>query len=128
MRATALPRTGTAMPTAVLVIGGLLTLGLCGIASLVAIALTAPPPAVCAISLPARSSALGAPVELQERLAQAGCRAGDALAVLGDIHLHALARACDPARPVAFKPAAAETGRPAGAMCTHAGPMLLRGP
>lgn len=76
---------------------------------------------VCTITLPSRSSAIGAVIELQERIAASACRRGDVLAISGDVHLDALARYCDFGRTVMLEPPAAETGRPAGALCTYSG-------
>jgi hypothetical protein len=76
---------------------------------------------VCTIVLPHRSSAIGAVVELQERLAVSACRRGDVLAVSGDVHLEVLARFCMVDRGITLQSAAADTGRPAGALCTFAG-------
>ena len=76
---------------------------------------------VCPIVLPARSSSIGAVVELRERVEASDCRRGDVLAISGDVHLEALARYCDFSRAVMLEPPAAETGRPAGALCAYAG-------
>jgi hypothetical protein len=124
MRALSLSRLGDpSMLVGLVFLGGLAALG-----GLVAATLRAPGPHVCAVSVPARSSPIGAVVELQERLDATDCRPGDSLAVLGDIHLHAIARFCDLNRPVTFKPAATETGRPTGALCAYGGALRpLRG-
>jgi hypothetical protein len=76
---------------------------------------------VCAIVLPHRSSAIGAMVELQERIAASACRQGDVLAVSGDVHLEVLARFCAFDRGITLQAPAADTGRPAGALCAFAG-------
>jgi hypothetical protein len=114
----ALPR--LADPT--MLVGLVFLGGVAALGGLVVATIRAPGPHVCAVSLPARSSPIGAVVELQERLDATDCQAGDSLAVLGDIHLHAIARFCDLSRPVTFKPPAADTGRPTGALCAFAGP------
>jgi hypothetical protein len=77
---------------------------------------------VCSVVLPAHSSAIGAFVEFQERVAGTGCRRGDTLAVSGDVHLPVLARFCDAARAVTLGPAGSDTGRPSGALCSYSGP------
>jgi hypothetical protein len=76
---------------------------------------------VCTIVLPHRSSAIGAVVELQERIAAADCRRGDVLAVSGDVHLDVLARFCAFERGITLQAPAPDTGRPAGALCAFAG-------
>jgi len=76
---------------------------------------------VCVIVLPARSSAIGTVVELQERVVASDCRRGDVLAISGDVHLDALARYCDFSRAVMLEPPSGETGRPSGALCAYAG-------
>jgi hypothetical protein len=102
--------------------------GIAGIGGLALHALGRPADHVCTIVLPHRSSAIGAFVELQERVSGTDCRRGDVLAISGDVHLEALARFCDFARGVTLQHPSAETGRPAGALCTYAGePRSQRG-
>lgn len=75
----------------------------------------------CLIVMPQHASALGALLELEERVATANCQRGDLLAITGDVHLKLLARACDFGRPVLTEPPRDPTGRPHGAVCVFAG-------
>lgn len=76
---------------------------------------------VCPVTLPALSSAIGAAVELPEKVTGRRCQAGDILTISGDVHIAVLARVCDLSRSVVLHPTAPETGRPGGAMCTYIG-------
>jgi hypothetical protein len=105
----------------------LLLAGGAGVGGLVLAAIRAPIDHVCPIILPHRISSIGAVIEFGERVAEADCRVGDVLSIRGDVHLDALARFCDFARPVLLEAAQADTQRPGGAACLFVGaPRPLR--
>lgn len=83
---------------------------------------------VCPVTLPALSSAIGAAVELPEKVTGRRCQAGDILTISGDVHIAVLARVCDLSRSVVLHPVQPETGRPGGAICTYVGTVRAERP
>jgi hypothetical protein len=76
---------------------------------------------VCHVPLPARSSAIGAAVELPAHVTARRCQGGDILTISGDVHIPMLAHVCDMSRSVVLHPIRHDTGRPDGAICTYIG-------